>query len=61
VQVAATKPSLTFFRPEDIRRPGVDVWTDDDEWGVRALRFCWRVSRLVQTAPPFCSPPSSLA
>ncbi|KAF8487063.1 flavoprotein [Russula ochroleuca] len=32
VQVAATKPSLTFFQPEDIRRQGVDVWTDDDEW-----------------------------
>ncbi|KAI0299004.1 flavoprotein [Multifurca ochricompacta] len=32
VTVAATKPSLTFFRLEDIRRQGVDVWTDDDEW-----------------------------
>jgi len=32
VQVAATKPSLTFFQPEDIRKQGVDVWTDDDEW-----------------------------
>jgi len=32
VQVAATKPSLTFFKPEDVRKQGVDVWTDDDEW-----------------------------
>jgi hypothetical protein len=35
VQVAATKPSLTFFQPDDIRKQGVDVWTDDDEWDVR--------------------------
>ena len=35
MQVAATKPSLTFFKPEDVRRLGVDVWTDDDEWDVR--------------------------
>jgi len=36
VQVAATKPSLTFFQPDDIRRiQGVEVWTDDDEWDVR--------------------------
>ena len=35
MQVAATKPSLTFFQPEDIRKQGVDVWTDDDEWDVR--------------------------
>jgi hypothetical protein len=35
VQVAATKPSLTFFDPEDVRRHDVDVWTDDDEWDVR--------------------------
>ncbi|KAH9177308.1 flavoprotein, partial [Lactarius sanguifluus] len=32
VQVAATKPSLTFFQPEDVRSLGVNVWTDDDEW-----------------------------
>ncbi|KAH9996140.1 flavoprotein [Russula compacta] len=32
VQVAATKPSLTFFQPEDIGKQGVDVWVDDDEW-----------------------------
>jgi len=32
VQVAVTKPSLTFFQPDDIRRQGVNVWTDDDEW-----------------------------
>ena len=35
MQVTATKPSLTFFQPEDIRRQGVGVWTDDDEWDVR--------------------------
>ena len=36
MQVAATKPSLTFFQPDDIRRiQGVNVWTDDDEWDVR--------------------------
>ena len=35
IQVAATKPSLTFFQAEDIRRQGVDIWTDDDEWDVR--------------------------
>ena len=35
MQVAATKPSLTFFQPEDIRKQGVDVWVDDDEWDVR--------------------------
>ncbi|KAI9435536.1 flavoprotein [Lactarius indigo] len=32
VQVAATKPSLTFFQPAKVRNLGVDVWTDDDEW-----------------------------
>ncbi|KAI0051403.1 flavoprotein [Auriscalpium vulgare] len=32
VQVVATKPSLTFFNPEDIRTSGVNVWTDEDEW-----------------------------
>ncbi|KAF8259689.1 flavoprotein [Lactarius quietus] len=32
VQVAATKPSLTFFQPVDILGLGVNVWTDDDEW-----------------------------
>ncbi|KAH9003851.1 flavoprotein [Lactarius hatsudake] len=32
VQVAATKPSLTFFQPGDVRGLGVNVWTDDDEW-----------------------------
>jgi phosphopantothenoylcysteine decarboxylase len=35
--VAATKPSLTFFQPENIRRHGVNVWTDDDEWDVRVF------------------------
>ncbi|KAN0142159.1 flavoprotein [Lactarius tabidus] len=32
VQVAATKPSLTFFQPAEITSLGVNVWTDDDEW-----------------------------
>ncbi|KAI9455407.1 flavoprotein [Russula earlei] len=31
-QVVATQPSLTFFKPEDVRGQGVSVWTDDDEW-----------------------------
>ena len=48
MQVAATKPSLTFFKPEDVRRLGVDVWTDDDEWDVRG----WR-----SLVPPTLSPP----
>src|SRR6266702_3659950 len=39
VQVAATKPSLTFFKPGDIRSLGVDVWTDDDEWNGRTPSF----------------------
>ncbi|KAF9048800.1 flavoprotein [Panaeolus papilionaceus] len=32
VQVVATKASLTFFSPSDVRKSGVHVWTDDDEW-----------------------------
>jgi len=32
LQVAATKPSLTFFKPAEIVNLGVRVWTDDDEW-----------------------------
>ena len=35
MQVAATKPSLTFFQPEDVCKQGVNVWTDEDEWDVR--------------------------
>ena len=49
MQVAATKPSLTFFQPEDIRRQGVDVWTDDDEWDVR------RPTLFVPSTPLFYS------
>ena len=48
MQVAATKPSLTFFQPEDIRRRGVDVWTDDDEWDVRLFPF--------RSVGPLCAP-----
>lgn len=32
LQVAATKPSLTFFQLAEITSLGVNVWTDDDEW-----------------------------
>lgn len=32
VQVVATKPSLVFYNPSDIRKHGVNVWTDEDEW-----------------------------
>lgn len=34
VQVVATKASLTFFKPAEVRslREGVGVWTDEDEW-----------------------------
>lgn len=39
VQVAVTRPSLTFFQPVEILNLGVNVWTDDDEWAVRASLF----------------------
>lgn len=32
VEVIATKASLTFFHPEEIRNAGSRVWTDQDEW-----------------------------
>ncbi|KAJ7847710.1 flavoprotein-domain-containing protein [Mycena olivaceomarginata] len=32
VEVVATKPSLVFFDADAIRRTGVRVWTDADEW-----------------------------
>ncbi|TFY72594.1 hypothetical protein EVG20_g414 [Dentipellis fragilis] len=32
IEVVATKASLTFFRPEDIRAQSVNVWVDEDEW-----------------------------
>ncbi|KAI0322047.1 flavoprotein [Amylostereum chailletii] len=32
IQVVATKPSLTFFNADDIRKQGVNVWLDEDEW-----------------------------
>lgn len=35
VEVIATKPSLTFFKREDIEACGARVWTDEDEWSVR--------------------------
>ena len=50
MQVAATKPSLTFFKPEDVRRLGVDVWTDDDEWDVRPAVAFSVPNRIV----PYC-------
>lgn len=62
MQVAATKPSLTFFPPEEIRGQGVDVWTDDDEWDVRvsprcrpAVRGLFFFSRTVMLIPMFLS------
>jgi phosphopantothenoylcysteine decarboxylase len=35
VEVVATKASLTFFDPQAVRRHGVRVWVDEDEWQVR--------------------------
>ncbi|KAK7046726.1 flavoprotein [Favolaschia claudopus] len=32
VEVIATKPSLVFYDADAIRRTGVRVWTDADEW-----------------------------
>ncbi|KXN81754.1 putative thymidylate synthase [Leucoagaricus sp. SymC.cos] len=32
LEVVTTRPSLTFFRREDIESQGVRVWTDEDEW-----------------------------
>ncbi|THH20593.1 hypothetical protein EW146_g801 [Bondarzewia mesenterica] len=32
MQVIATKHALTFFTADEIRKRGVGVWTDDDEW-----------------------------
>ncbi|KAF7300676.1 flavoprotein [Mycena chlorophos] len=32
VEVVATKPSLTFYSPDSIRKLGVRVWKDEDEW-----------------------------
>ena len=56
MQVAATKPSLTFFKPEDVRRLGVDVWTDDDEWDVRWPSVAVSVSVPAASCRPFfCS------
>lgn len=40
VQVVATKPSLTFFSPEEIRKQGVNVWLDEDEWRVSLVSTC---------------------
>lgn len=30
----ATKPSLTFYSEEEIKKAGSRMWTDDDEWSV---------------------------
>ncbi|VDB90203.1 unnamed protein product [Peniophora sp. CBMAI 1063] len=32
IEVVATKASLTFFDPAAIRKLGVNVWVDEDEW-----------------------------
>ncbi|KAF8627370.1 hypothetical protein AX17_006185 [Amanita inopinata Kibby_2008] len=32
VEVIATRPSLTFYTKEDVKRAGSRVWTDEDEW-----------------------------
>ncbi|KZV59486.1 flavo protein [Peniophora sp. CONT] len=32
VEVVATKASLTFFDPASVRKLGVNVWVDEDEW-----------------------------
>lgn len=58
MQVAATKPSLTFFQPEDVRRQGVDVWTDDDEWDVRVhvVRSKRTTLELTHTMPILLPP-----
>ncbi|KAI0792865.1 flavoprotein [Abortiporus biennis] len=32
VEVVATKASMTFFSPHDVRKAGSCVWTDEDEW-----------------------------
>ncbi|EIW74723.1 flavo protein [Coniophora puteana RWD-64-598 SS2] len=32
VEVVATRPSLAFYKPEDIYALGTRVWTDQDEW-----------------------------
>jgi len=55
VQVAATKPSFTFFQPDDIRKQGVDVWTDDDEWDVRRGPMSIHTFYATATASPSCS------
>lgn len=34
VEVVATKPSLTFYSEEEIKKAGSRMWTDDDEWSV---------------------------
>ncbi|KAJ6571829.1 flavoprotein [Mycena capillaripes] len=36
VEVVATKPSLVFYDADAIRRTGVRVWMDADEWPVLA-------------------------
>jgi len=32
VEVVASKPSLEFFKKEEIQAAGARVWTDEDEW-----------------------------
>lgn len=35
VQVVATKASLAFYDPAEVKASGSQVWTDQDEWTVR--------------------------
>lgn len=34
VEVVASKPSLEFYKKEEIEAIGARVWTDEDEWTV---------------------------
>ena len=34
VEVVASKPSLEFYKKEEIEATGARVWTDEDEWTV---------------------------
>jgi hypothetical protein len=34
VEVVSTKASLTFFDPNEVKKAGARVWTDEDEWTV---------------------------
>ena len=34
VEVVASKPSLEFYKKEEIEAMGAMIWTDEDEWTV---------------------------